>query len=160
MRLIRTHYIFFPCCDAKSFLTADHLMGAVSGRAQVVFLSERLSEMCVYECILHTRGNQDTCWALWVCVIFTVGSPTLCRQIWGAQPLHVSTGECLMLRGDHSVAEKLLILILLIHKQQKIKRLFIAISGKLIFFFILQGVSYFHSLLFSSSLFLLVMITF
>ncbi len=50
MRLINTHYIF-PCRDAKSFLTADHLMGAVSGRAQVVFLSERLSEMCVSECI-------------------------------------------------------------------------------------------------------------
>lgn len=56
MRLIKTHSIF-PCCYPKSFLTADHLMGAVSGRAQVVFLSERLSEVCVYECVLHTRGT-------------------------------------------------------------------------------------------------------
>lgn len=54
MRLIRRQYISL-CCDAKSFLTADHLTGAASGRAQVVFLSERLSEMCVYECVLHAR---------------------------------------------------------------------------------------------------------
>ena len=121
MRPIKTHSIF-PCCYPKSFLTADHLMGAVSGRAQVVFLSERLSEVCVcvWMCPAYKRNlNQDTCWVLWFYIIFSMRSPPICRQIWGAQMLQVCTGECLKLRGDHSIAEKLLILILLIHKQQK-----------------------------------------
>lgn len=39
-------------------------MGAVSEGAQVVLLSERLSEMYVYDFVLHSRGTHDTCCAL------------------------------------------------------------------------------------------------
>lgn len=73
---------------------------------------------------LHTTTirHQDTCWAQWFCVLFSLGSPTPFRQMWGARPLQVSTGVSVKLRGDNSIAEELLILILLIHKQFLIKQ--------------------------------------
>ena len=115
------HFFWNTCYATKSFFTADHLMGAVTERAQIMFLSERLSETWS-EFIMHSRGTQDTCWALWFCVIFSWRSPFLCRQIWDLKLLYVATAECLQLRGDHSIAEKLFILILFREKQYKLEQ--------------------------------------
>lgn len=67
----------------------------------------------VYESVLHTGGSHHTWYTLKLCAIFI---STCCRQMRGALLLQLNTKR-VKFRGDNSITEELLILILLIDKQ-------------------------------------------